>query len=65
MGITRKLLNWCDTKFVEAILEEDDRKRAAKAFAGGAVEGFIDAAIVMYVPVLVACYVFSGKLNKK
>lgn len=65
MGVARSLINWCDTKFNEALHEEDDRKAGKKAFASGAVEGFMDAAIVMYVPVLIACYVWQYKANKK
>lgn len=65
MGVARSLINWCDTKFNEALHEEDDRKAGKKAFASGAVEGFVDAAIVMYVPVLIACYVWHYKANKK
>lgn len=63
--IARSMIEWCDTKFKEALHEEDDRKANKKAFASGAVEGFMDAAIVMYVPVLIACYVWQYKANKK
>ena len=56
MGIARSLINWCDNKFKEALREEDDRTAGRKAFASGAVEGFMDAAIVMYIPVVIACY---------
>ena len=65
MGVTRALINWCDTKFDEALREENDRKADTKAFVSGAVEGFADAAILMYIPVLVACYVYKAKLDKK
>ena len=65
MGVTRNLIDWCDKKFDEALHEEDERKSSAKAFASGAVEGFMDAAILLYVPVLIACYIWQGKANKK
>ena len=65
MGIARSLINWCDNKFEEAIREPDERKAGNKAFASGAVEGFMDAAILLYVPVVIACYVYQAKLNKK
>ena len=65
MGVARYLINWCDNKFNEALDEEDDRKAGGKAFASGAVEGFMDAAIVMYIPVVIACYVLQHKANKK
>ena len=65
MGVTRKLINWCDTKFDEALYEEDDRKAGGKAFASGFVEGFMDAAVVMYIPVVIACYIWQAKATKK
>lgn len=64
-GLTRTLIDWCDTKFEEALHEEDDRKAYRKSFVSGAVEGFMDAAILMYVPVVIGCYVYKAKLNKK
>ena len=65
LNITRTIMDWCDTKFEEALHEEDERKANRKAFVSGAVEGFMDAAVLMYVPVVIACYVYKGKLNKK
>lgn len=65
MGIARGLINWCDNKFKEALREEDERKAGGKAFASGAVEGFMDAAIVMYIPVLIACCIWQNKAQKK
>jgi hypothetical protein len=65
MGVTRALINWCDTKFEEALHEEDGRKAGNKAFASGVVEGFMDAAVLMYIPVVIACYVWQNKANKK
>lgn len=64
MSVTRKLINWCDTKFDEALHEENDRKANAKAFASGAVEGFMDAAIVLYVPVVIMCHYYMNKTKK-
>jgi hypothetical protein len=63
-GLTRTLIDWCDTKFEEALHEEDDRKATRKAILSGAVEGFMDAAILMYVPVVISCYVYKAKLKK-
>lgn len=63
-GLTRTLIDWCDTKFEEALHEEDDRKATRKAILSGAVEGFMDAAILMYVPVVIGCYVYKAKLKK-
>ena len=65
MGVVRGLINWCDNKFNEALHEEDDRKAAGKASASGFVEGFMDAAVVMYIPVLIACIVYKNKAEKK
>lgn len=65
MGVTRKLLNWCDKTFEDAINEKDFREAGRKSFASGFVEGFMDAAIVMYIPVTIACYIWQAKANKK
>lgn len=65
MGVTRKIINWCDNKFNDALDERDDRKAGVKAFASGFVEGCVDAAVIMYIPVVIACYVYQAKLNKK
>ena len=64
MSITRQVLKWCDKTFEEALCEEDDRKGMRKAFASGAVEGVIDGAIIMYIPMLIACYVWKSKAEK-
>lgn len=64
-SLTRKLIDWCDTKFDEALHEEDDRKAAIKAFVSGAVEGFVDGAVLMYVPLVICCYICKGKSKKK
>ena len=65
MGIMRGVIEWCDNKMEEAFEEENERKAYGKAAASGAVEGFCDAAIIMYVPVLIACWVYQTKLAKK
>lgn len=65
MRITRSLIDWCDAKFGEALREEDERKGNQKAFLSGAVEGFADAAIIMYIPVLISCYIWKSKALKK
>ena len=65
MRVTRRLINWCDTKFNEAVHEENDRKANVKAFTSGAVEGFMDAAIVLYVPVVIMCHYYMNKAAKK
>ena len=65
LNVTRKLIDWCDTKFDEALHEEDDRKAARKAAASGAVEGFVDGAVLMYVPLVIGCYIYKAKLKKK
>ena len=65
MGIMRGIIEWCDNKMEEAFEEDNERKAYGKAAASGAVEGFCDAAIIMYVPVLIACWVYQAKLAKK
>ena len=65
MNVTRVLINWCDKRFNDALDEEDERKANVKAFTSGAVEGFMDAAIVWFVPVLISCFVYKHKAAKK
>lgn len=65
MGITRALINWCDKTFGESFTEPDERKAMRKASASGFVEGLVDGAVIMYVPVLIACCVYKHKLEKK
>lgn len=64
MGITRGIIDWIDKKFAEAIDEDDERKGMQKAALSGAVEGYLDAAVLMYPVVVLACYVYQSKLKK-
>lgn len=63
--IMRTVIDWCDKKMDEAFEEVDDRKGLNKAALSGAVEGFCDGALLMYVPLVIACFVYQAKLNKK
>lgn len=65
MGVTRQLIKWCDDTFEASFEEKDDRKAMRKAGLSGFVEGLVDGAIVMYVPVLIACCVYKHKASKK
>lgn len=65
MGIMRSIVDWCDNKMNEALEEENERKAYGKAVASGVVEGFCDAAILCYIPVVIACYVYQNKLANK
>lgn len=61
MGVTRKVINWCDRKYAEAVQEDSGRK----AFVSGVVEGFIDAAIVLYIPVCIVNYILQKETLEK
>lgn len=63
--IARSIIEWCDNKLNEALHEEDERKGMSKAALSGAVEGLIDAAIIWYVPLTVACFIYQAKLKDK
>lgn len=63
--ITRGLIEWCDKTFKDALYEENERKADTKAFVSGAVEGFADAAIMFYLPTLIAAYMWMHKAKKK
>lgn len=60
-SVTRKLIDWCDTKFEEAVRDNSGRK----AFMSGAIEGAMDAAVIMYVPLVIGCYIWRHKATKK
>lgn len=63
MSVTKQVLDWTEEKFEEA-LEEDSKHSYLKAFGLGAIEGFIDGAVLMY-PILVAGLFIAGKELKK
>ena len=65
MGVMRSIIEWCDNKLDQAFEETDERKAYGKATMSGFVEGACDAAVILYVPVLIACYVYKAKLDKK
>ena len=65
MRVAKTLVKWCDKTYDEAVVETNSLKGGAKAFASGAVEGFIDAAIVMYIPVLIMSYAALSKNKTK
>lgn len=44
---------------------ENDKHPLLKAFGCGAVEGYMDAAIVMYIPVLISAFYWKHKANNK
>lgn len=60
-NVTRKLIDWSDKKYDEAIRED----KGYKAFVSGMAEGFTDAAIVLYVPVVIACALWRHEAMKK
>lgn len=63
--IMRKIIEWCDEKFEESLEELDDRKSMKKAALSGFVEGLGDGAIIMYVPLVIACFIYQAKLKDK
>lgn len=65
MGITRAILAKCDKLFVESLGEPDEHKSTRKAAVSGFVEGVIDGAVIMYPILMIACFVYKNKLDKK
>lgn len=63
--IMRSVIDWCDKKFEESLEEVDDRKSAKKVALSGFIEGLGDGAIIMYVPLVIACFVYQAKLKDK
>lgn len=65
MELMRKIIDWCDEKYDEAYEELDNTKAKRKAFAAGFIEGACDGAILMYVPLVISCYIWQHKATKK
>lgn len=63
--IMRGIIDWCDKKYKESFEETDDRKSMKKAALSGFVEGLGDGAIIMYVPLVIACFIYQAKLKDK
>lgn len=63
--IMRSIIEWCDKKFEESLEEVDERKSTKKAALSGFVEGLGDGAVIMYVPLVIACFVYQAKLKDK
>ena len=61
MGITRKIIGWCDKKFAESLAEDNVKK----VFLSGFVEGLVDGAVLMYIPVTIACHIWKKKALDK
>ena len=65
MGITKKILNWCDGTMQDAYMEENTGKAMGKAFLSGAVEGFVDAAVICYIPAVILGHYWMKKAQNK
>ena len=61
MDVTRRLINWCDKKYDEAFREG----KGHKVFVIGMVEGYANAAIMLYVPLLICCALWKHEAMKK
>lgn len=63
-SITKNILDWTEEKFDEIDVVED-KHPFLKAFGLGAIQGAIDGAVFMYIPVLIGCYIWKHKALKK
>ena len=62
--ITKQILDLSEEK-IDEIDVEKDKHPYLKAFGIGAIEGAIDSAVLMYIPVLIACFIWKHRaLNK-
>ena len=62
--LTERLLDWNNEKFDE-IDATKDKHPNLKAAGTGAVKGYIDAAVIMYIPALILVYYWKHKATKK
>lgn len=63
-SITRKILDWTDKKFDEA-LDENEKHPALKAGVSCFVSGLIDGAVIAYPILVFGCYYWRKKAEKK
>lgn len=64
MTMTRTILDWTKKNYDE-IDCENNKHPYLKAVGLGAIEGAIDGAVLMYVPVLISCYLWRKKAKQK
>lgn len=63
-SIIHKVLDWTDDK-MNQLDPETDKHAYAKSFGLGCIDGFIDSAVIWYLPLIVLCYYWKGKAEKK
>ena len=63
MTLVKKVLNKTDEVFNN--IDENDKHPMVKAFGCGAVDGFIDAAVLMYIPLVIGCTYWRRRATKK
>ena len=63
-SIVKRLLDWNEEKIDEIDVTED-KHPYLKAWGHGAIDGFVDAAVIWYIPVLIAAYYWKHKAEKK
>lgn len=61
--LAREILNWTEEK-MDDIDVEKDKHPYLKAFGLGAVEGYIDGAMIAYPILLVGSFIVGRKLKK-
>ena len=61
--LIKRLLDWNEEKFEE--LDGRKPKDVVKAFGSGMIDGFVDSAVVLFIPVLVSAYYWKNKAEKK
>ena len=63
-SIIHKILGWTE-ETMNQLDPETDKYAYAKAFGLGCIDGLIDSAVLWYVPLIVLCYYWKGKAEKK
>lgn len=61
--MVKKVLDWTDEKF-EEIDVDNDKHPMLKAFGLGAIQGFIDGAVIAYPILLIGCIVKNRQIKK-
>ena len=61
--MVKKILNWTEVEFDN--IDENTKHPYLKSFGLGAIEGFIDGAVLMYIPMLIGLIIAGRKINKE
>lgn len=63
-SMVKKVLDWNEKK-IDEIDVTKDKHPYLKAWGHGAIEGFVDSAVIWYIPLLMTAYYWKRKAEEK